>query len=70
MYSAKIGDDVSVVLDRNGKDILINTTLTQAYTTITDIVEEKNATQAQIDLRKAWLNNASNSEASGEKSKP
>ncbi|MBR9846634.1 MAG: peptidase M61 [Algicola sp.] len=70
LYSAKIGDDVSVVLDRNGKDILINTTLTQAYTTITDIVEEKNATQAQIDLRKAWLSNASNSEASGEKSKP
>jgi len=63
MYGAKIGDDINIVLDRNGEELIVKTKYTQAYTTKTDIVENKNATAAQIKIRKAWLN--SNSDASG-----
>jgi predicted metalloprotease with PDZ domain len=59
LYSAQIGDDINVVLDRNGEDIVINTKLYQAYTTKFDIVEDKNATADQIKIRKAWLNTSS-----------
>ena len=62
MYSAKIGEDVSIVLDRQGQEVLIHTKWTQAYTTKADIVEEKNATPSEINLRKAWLNINTNAE--------
>ena len=56
MYASKIGDDINVVLERNGEEVIVNTKLTQAYTTVRKIVENENATTRQIELRKAWLN--------------
>ncbi|WP_425076898.1 peptidase M61 [Psychroserpens sp. S379A] len=56
MYSAKIGDDVHVVLERNGEEVVVKTKYAQAYTKVKSIVEDENATSAQIKLRKAWLN--------------
>ena len=51
----KPGEDIEVVLNRNGEDIVIKTTLTQSYTSGTALVEDPNATPEQIALRKAWL---------------
>lgn len=62
MYRAKVGDDINVVINRNGKEININTKLTQAYTTKIDIEEDEHATAAQIKTRNAWLNISSKSE--------
>ncbi|WCO02747.1 M61 family metallopeptidase [Psychroserpens ponticola] len=69
LYGAKIGDDIHLVIDRNGEEIIIKTKLTQAYSTKKNIVENSKATSAQIKIRKAWLNNASNTEMLDEKSK-
>ncbi|WP_456441000.1 M61 family metallopeptidase [Psychroserpens sp.] len=69
MYGAKVGDDVNVVIDRNGEEIFVKTKLTQAYTTKRDIIENKNAADIQIKIRKAWLNSTTNTDKSGEKSK-
>ncbi len=55
MYNWKLGDDTEVIIERDGKDIVIKTKLTQAYTTITGLTIDKNATEAQVNLRKAWL---------------
>lgn len=49
------GTDVDVRLDRNGKEVVVKTTLTQSYTTGEGLKEMPNATQAQKDLRQAWL---------------
>lgn len=69
-YGAKPGEDISLVVERNGEEVIINTTFTQAYTTRVNLVEDVNATQNQIDLRRVWLNLNSNSKSSGDKSKP
>lgn len=69
MYGWKVGDDIDVVLDRNGKEIIVKTKLTQPYTTKEDIVENKNATATQIMIRKAWLNSNSSTEMLDDKSK-
>jgi hypothetical protein len=55
MYAWNVGDTVDVVVGRGSEDISIKTTLTQAYTTIKALTINKNATEAQINLRKAWL---------------
>ncbi|WP_435413162.1 peptidase M61 [Psychroserpens mesophilus] len=70
LYGAKLGEDISLVLNRNGEEVIINTKMTQAYTTKADLVENKNATKSQISLRNAWLNINPNRENSSERSKP
>ena len=49
------GTDVNVVLDRGGKDVVIKTTLTQAYTKGKGLMPKADATEAQKALREAWL---------------
>ncbi|HZW63896.1 MAG TPA: peptidase M61 [Flavobacteriaceae bacterium] len=49
------GTEVEVVLDRNGEEIVIKTTLEQSYTTGKSLQENPNATPEQIALRNAWL---------------
>ncbi|WP_191859490.1 M61 family metallopeptidase [Hanstruepera ponticola] len=49
------GTDVEVVLDREGEEITIKTTLTQAYTTGKGLMPQEDATAEQVALRKAWL---------------
>ena len=61
MYRAKIGDEINIILDRNGEEVTVKTTYSQAYTTKIDIVENKNATAKQIKTRNAWLNSTSDS---------
>ncbi|SFD03318.1 peptidase M61 [Algibacter pectinivorans] len=49
------GLDVEVVLERDGKEVVIKTTTTQGYTSGQALIEKPSATKAQIDLRNAWL---------------
>jgi len=49
------GRDIDVVLDRNGEKIEIKTRTTQSYTTGKAIQEKGDATDAQKELRRAWL---------------
>jgi len=49
------GTEVSVKLERNGEEVLIETTTTQSYTEGTQLQEMEDATETQIALRKAWL---------------
>jgi predicted metalloprotease with PDZ domain len=55
MYQWKPGQDYELKVGRDGKDIIFKGTLTQAYTTSKDLVEDENATQKQLATRKAWL---------------
>jgi len=55
MYMWKPGAEVEVKLDRNGEEIVIKKVLTQSYTQGEGISENKDATDAQKELRKAWL---------------
>ncbi len=55
VFRWKPGRDVEVVLIRDGKDVVINTTTTQSYTQGTTITEIPTATAAQKTLRQAWL---------------
>jgi len=56
MYRWKKGQDIEVVITRDGDDITIKKQLTPTYTTVEKLIENTNATEAQITLRKAWLN--------------
>ena len=55
MYMWQPGQEVEVKLEREGKEVVIKTTLTQSYTTGSSLKENPNATQQQKELRKAWL---------------
>ncbi|GAA3625889.1 peptidase M61 [Flavivirga jejuensis] len=55
VFMWKPGKDIEVVLDRNGEEVLVKTTTTQAYATGKAIIEKANATEAQKTLRNAWL---------------
>ncbi|MEZ4874482.1 MAG: peptidase M61 [Flavobacteriaceae bacterium] len=55
MYMWHPGETVKVVLDRKGEEVVIDTTLTQSYTTGTKLQGNPNATAQQVALRKAWL---------------
>ncbi|RSC95621.1 M61 family metallopeptidase [Tenacibaculum singaporense] len=57
MYMWQPGKEVEVKLDRDGKEVVIKTTLTQSYTTGASLKESPNATQQQKELREAWLKN-------------
>ena len=55
MYQWKKGDDIKVVLERDGKEVIVETKLTPAFTTSKSIIESETATDAQLNTRKAWL---------------
>ncbi|MEZ4809563.1 MAG: peptidase M61 [Allomuricauda sp.] len=55
VYAWKPGKEVDVVLLRDGEEISIKTTATQSYTKAETLVENPDATDAQKELRKAWL---------------
>lgn len=55
VFMWKPGTDVEVVLDRDGEEIVIKTTLTQAYTTGKGLMPKVDATAEQVALREAWL---------------
>ena len=55
VFMWKPGKDVEVVLERDGTEVVIKTTTTQAYTSGEKIIEKPDATAAQKSLRKAWL---------------
>jgi len=54
-YMWKPGTTVSVKLNRNDEEIVIETELTQSYTTGLQLVSKEDATKEQLELRKAWL---------------
>lgn len=56
VFMWKPGKEIEVILDRNGEEIVIKTTTTQGYTTGEGLIEKEDATEAQIALRKAWIN--------------
>ena len=55
MYMWQPGKEIEVKLDREGKEIVIKTTLTQSFTTGSKLQEKTNATDVQKALREAWL---------------
>ncbi|NVK10311.1 MAG: peptidase M61 [Tenacibaculum sp.] len=55
MFMWQPGNEVEVKLERDGKEVIIKTTLTQSYTKGTSLKNDPNATQKQKELRKAWL---------------
>lgn len=55
VFMWKPGREVDVRLDRNGKEIVVKTTLTQSYTTGSSLAVDPNATPKQNALREAWL---------------
>ncbi|SEE17295.1 Predicted metalloprotease, contains C-terminal PDZ domain [Tenacibaculum sp. MAR_2010_89] len=55
MYMWQPGKEVEVKLERDGKEVVIKTTLTQSYTKGSSLKENSNATQKQKELRKVWL---------------
>ncbi|CAM1363647.1 Predicted metalloprotease, contains C-terminal PDZ domain [Tenacibaculum sediminilitoris] len=55
MFMWQPGNEVEVKLERDGKEVVIKTTLTQSYTRGTSLKDNPNATQKQKELRKAWL---------------
>ncbi len=55
MFMWQPGRDISVVLDRDGKEVVIKTKTTQSFTTGSNIIEDTAATASQIATRKVWL---------------
>ncbi|XOK03040.1 peptidase M61 [Candidatus Marifrigoribacter sp. Uisw_064] len=49
------GKEVKVVLNRNGEEVTIGTTLIQSYTNGKKLQQSETATEAQNNLRNAWL---------------
>lgn len=55
MFQWGVGQDIKMTLVRDGEELVIETTLTPAFTTSKTILEMENATPKQIELRNAWL---------------
>ncbi|WP_299779486.1 peptidase M61 [uncultured Formosa sp.] len=55
MISMQPGEDIEVVLDRNGVEVVVKTKLTKSYTTGKVLQPNAKATAKQNELRKAWL---------------
>ncbi|GAL80159.1 peptidase M61 domain protein [Algibacter lectus] len=55
MFAWTPGTDINVTLNREGKDIEINTKTTKSYTMGNGVFEKKDVTEAQKTLREAWL---------------
>ena len=56
MYQWQEGQDIDVLLDREGEEVRVKTKLTPSFTTSKVLTEAEDATQKQIATRKAWLN--------------
>ncbi len=54
-YMWKPGTAVSVKLKRAGEEIVIDTELTQSYTTGVQLVVKEDASKEQLELKEAWL---------------
>ena len=55
MFEWEEGEEITMDLERDGKPVLIKTTLTKAYAAGESIIEDENPTEAQKMLRTAWL---------------
>ena len=55
VFMWKPGREVDVRIDRNGKEVVVKTTLTQSYTTGSSLAVDPKATPKQNALREAWL---------------
>lgn len=55
MFGWKEGLEITMDLERNGKPVVIKTTLTKAFANDESIIEDENATEAQKTIRAAWL---------------
>ncbi|NNF31224.1 MAG: peptidase M61 [Flavobacteriaceae bacterium] len=55
VYMWQPGTEISVKLEREGEEVLIETTTTQSYTTGSSLQPKEDATEVQVNLRKAWL---------------
>ncbi|MDO6596825.1 peptidase M61 [Oceanihabitans sp. 2_MG-2023] len=55
MYMWQPGKEINVVLERDGKEVVINTALTESFTIGKKLKPKADATEAQNALRKAWL---------------
>jgi len=55
IYGWGTGQEINVILDRNGQEVIIETTTEQSYTEGNTLVEDISATESQKALRKAWL---------------
>lgn len=55
IYGWGVGQKINVILDRNGQEVIIDTTTAQSYTDGNTLVEDPSATEGQKALRKAWL---------------
>lgn len=55
VFTWQPGKEINVVLDRDGEEIVINTTTTPSFTNANTLVENQEASAAQKELRDAWL---------------
>ncbi|WP_178985108.1 M61 family metallopeptidase [Winogradskyella helgolandensis] len=55
MFEWKEGQEITMDLERDGKPIEIKTKLTKGYAPSESIIEDENATEAQKEVRAAWL---------------
>ena len=55
MFTWREGQEITMELERDGKPVMIKTTLTQPYALTETIIEDENATAEQKALRAAWL---------------
>ncbi|WP_081820726.1 peptidase M61 [Sediminibacter sp. Hel_I_10] len=55
MFQWQEGQDIDVKLERDGKEVIVKTKLTPSFTTSKVLAEDENATEKQIETRKAWL---------------
>jgi len=55
MFSWQEGQEIDMELERNGNPVSIKTTLTKAYAVAEGLMVDENATEAENDLRNAWL---------------
>jgi predicted metalloprotease with PDZ domain len=55
MFAWQVGQAFSLELERNGEPLMLKGTLEKATALSESLVEDNNASEAQIALRKAWL---------------
>ncbi len=56
VFSWQPGMEIEVILDRDGEEVVIKTTTTPTYTKAVTLVENEEASESQMALRDAWLN--------------
>ncbi len=55
MFTWQEGQDIELELEREGKPFTLKANLTKAYSKSEGLIEDENATEAQVNLREAWL---------------